>query len=292
MAEEGPGPDAARGDEAVVEIAILEHVWVQVIEVCGTLTDEQWHTPTRLPGWTVKDNISHLIGIENMIRGLPPEEVELPDDLPHVQNDVGRFNEIPIEARRPRSGPEVLSEWQDVSSERLATLRETPEADFDVVSSTILGTMPLRDFMRQRALDSWAHQQDILDALDLDPVLEGPAFEVALARMTQAMGYVVGKKAGAPDGTTVLLVLSPGIPAPGQPSAGERRHLVTVEGGRGSVTELDGPPPAEPTVTLRTDAGTFLQAAMGRVHPMDAGIALAGDHELGERILANLNIMF
>jgi len=279
-------------DDPVVEIAILEHVWVQVIEMCGTLTEEQWHQPTRLPGWTVKDNVSHLIGIENMIRGLPADEVELPDDLPHVHNDVGRFNEIPIEARRPKTGPEVLSEWEDVSADRLATLRELPEEEFDVVSSTVLGTLPLRDFMRQRALDSWAHQQDILDALDLPPVLEGPAFEVTLARLTQALGYVVGKKAGAPDGTTVLVVLSPGIPAPGADPSGERRYLVTVEGGRGTTTEVDGPQPIEATATIRADAGTFLGAAMGRVHPMDADIALAGDRELGEAILANLNVMF
>jgi uncharacterized protein (TIGR03083 family) len=287
MAE--PQDDAP--EHPVPEVAVLEHVWVQVIEVCTTLTDEQWNTPTRLPGWTVKDNVSHLIGIENMIRGLPPEDVVLPDDLPHVQNDIGRFNEIPIEARRSMPGEDVLAEWQDVSADRLATLRETPEEDFDVVSSTILGTMPLRDFMQQRALDSWAHQQDILDALDLDPVLEGPAFEVTLGRMTGALGFILGKKAGAPDGTTLLLVLSPGIPAPGT-EAHERRYLVTVAGGRGSVEEVEGPPAEEPTVTLRTDAGTFLQAAMGRVHPMDAGIAIAGDRELGEKVLAELNIMF
>ena len=230
----------------------------------------------------MKDNVSHLIGIENMIRGLPAEEVELPDDLPHVKNEVGRFNEVPIEARRPRTGAEVLDEWRDVAADRLATLRATPLEDFDVVSSTILGTMPLRDFMRQRALDSWAHQQDIHLALGLEPQLEGPAFEVTLDRMTGALGYVVGKKAGAPDGTTVLVDL------------GTRRYVVGVEGGRGSVRELDADEeaPAEPTLTLRTDVGTFLQAALGRVHPMDAGIEVEGDHELGEAVLANLNIMF
>lgn len=268
------------GTDEVEEIAVLEHVWVRVIELCGTLSDEQWHQPTQLPGWTVKDNVSHLIGIENMIRGLPADEVELPDHLPHVKNDIGRFNEVPIEARRPRTGPEVLDEWREVSADRLATLRSTPLEDFDVVSSTILGTMPLRDFMQQRALDSWAHQQDIRQALGLPPELEGPAFEVTLGRLTQALGYVVGKKAGAPDGTTVLVDL------------GERRYLVSVEGGRGSVTELDGPSPEDATLVLRTDVGTFLSAAMGRVHPMDAGIEVEGDAALAEDVLANLNIMF
>lgn len=279
MAEDA-ADEGTTSEEVVAEVAVLEHVWIQVIDLCGELSDEQWHTPTRLPGWTVKDNISHLIGIENMIRGLPPEEVEVPD-LPHVKNDVGRFNEVPIEARRSRPGAEVLAEWQDVSADRLATLRQTPLEDFDVVSSTILGTMPLRDFMRQRALDSWAHQQDIHDALGFDPVLEGPAFEITLDRMTNALGYVVGKKAGAPDGTTVLVDLGEG-----------RQHLVTVDGGRGTVEQLDGPGPDDPDVILRTDPDTFLQATMGRVHPMDAGIALAGDRELGERILGELNVMF
>jgi len=259
------------------EITTLEQTWGEVVVLCSGLADEEWDRATDLPGWTVKDQISHLIGIENMLRGLPPDDVELPDDLPHVKNDIGRFNEIPIEARRSLPGDEVLAEWVDVAADRLATLRNTPPEGFDEISSTILGTMPLRDFLGQRALDSWAHEQDIRRALGKPGGMDSPAAEVTLARMTGAMGYVVAKLAAAADGTTVLLDLD------------DRQHTVEVAGGRGAVREggVD-----DPTTTLRTDRETFLLAVMGRVEPTEAGIEVDGDQELGRRIVENLTIMF
>jgi uncharacterized protein (TIGR03083 family) len=275
MGDDETGPVTDDGELA--EITTLEQVWGEVVVLCTGLSDEQWARSTDLPGWTVKDQVSHLIGIENMIRGLPPDEVVLPDDLPHVKNDIGRFNEIPIEARRSTPGDEVLAEWVDVAADRLATLRSTPPEGFDEVSSTILGTMPLRDFLGQRALDSWAHEQDIRRALGTPGGMDSPAGLVTLERMTGAMGFVVGKKAGAADGTTVLFDL------------GDHQCTVTVEGGRGAVRDGDV---AEPTTTLRTDRETFLLAVLGRIDPGQAAIEVEGDGELGRRIVENLTIMF
>ena len=32
-------------------------------ELCAPLTEAQWKTATDCPGWTVQDNMSHLVGI-------------------------------------------------------------------------------------------------------------------------------------------------------------------------------------------------------------------------------------
>ena len=37
----------------------------------ATLTEAEWKTPTDLPGWSVQDNLSHLVGIERRMQGLP-----------------------------------------------------------------------------------------------------------------------------------------------------------------------------------------------------------------------------
>ena len=65
-----------------------------------TLDETQWKLPTDCPGWTVQDNLAHIIGIESVIIGLPEPKVDLPADLPHVKNELGRSNEVWIESFR------------------------------------------------------------------------------------------------------------------------------------------------------------------------------------------------
>ena len=50
-------------------IASFEEVWGDIVEVCADLTDAQWEKPTDCPGWTVKDNVAHMIGTERMLLG-------------------------------------------------------------------------------------------------------------------------------------------------------------------------------------------------------------------------------
>ena len=54
----------------------------------------QWKMLTDLPGWTVHDNVAHMIGTERMLLGEQPDAGA--DDAgaaPHVRNDIGKANE-------------------------------------------------------------------------------------------------------------------------------------------------------------------------------------------------------
>ena len=88
----------------------LEAIWRSVSSLGSELDERQWKLPTDLAGWTVQDNLAHLIGTERMLQGLPsaptPESVG-----DHVKNPIGHFNEAEVEARRACSGAEVLAEW-------------------------------------------------------------------------------------------------------------------------------------------------------------------------------------
>ena len=50
----------------------LEEAWNDVAELCDGLTDDQWITPTDCPGWSVFDNVAHMIGTERMLAGEQP----------------------------------------------------------------------------------------------------------------------------------------------------------------------------------------------------------------------------
>src|SRR5664279_5703658 len=95
----------ARGEPVIDE---LTEVWASIVTACEQVDGEQWDRPTDCPGWSVKDHLSHLIGIERMLLGdpSPPAPTEVPA---HVRNPFGEVNEAWVEARRDVPGSEVLA---------------------------------------------------------------------------------------------------------------------------------------------------------------------------------------
>ena len=61
-----PNPDA---DQEVVDA--LADVWASMQRLGDELDEAQWKLPTDCPGWTVQDNLAHILGIESVILGLP-----------------------------------------------------------------------------------------------------------------------------------------------------------------------------------------------------------------------------
>ena len=49
----------------------LKETWEGLAEACYELSDSEWALPTECPGWDVKDQLSHLVGIERSIMGEP-----------------------------------------------------------------------------------------------------------------------------------------------------------------------------------------------------------------------------
>ena len=139
-----------------------------------------------------------------------------------------------------------------------------------------LGEMSYRDFLKVRVFDSWMHEQDIRRALDRPGHLDGPVVAMSLERFDGALGFVVGKKAGAPDGSTVVFELD----------GGPRDCIAVAVEGRAKVI---AEPPSEPTVRLTLPFETFVALCGGRQSADDpsavADVVIDGDEELGRRVL-------
>lgn len=260
----------------------LEEVWASMIDACGQLDADQWGLPTDCPGWSVRDQVSHLIGIEHILLGDPAPE-PLPRVPPYVKNPIGEMNEAWIESRRQTPGPEVLAEFVAVTDRRLAELRGFPPERFEEIGWSPIGQVPYRDFMETRLLDSWTHEQDVRFALDRPGGRNGAGETLVLDKCAGAMSFVVGKKVGPPDGTSVLFEV---IGALGRPVP------VVVEAGR---AHLRAEVPAEPTVTLAMDQEAFWRLGLGRVSAdevLSSGqAAVSGDAALGQQVLASMNFM-
>jgi uncharacterized protein (TIGR03083 family) len=262
---------------------LLEETLRATIAVGRELSDEEWESPTDCPAWTAKDHVSHLIGTERMLQGLPSAEVEADvGPWPHVRNPIGEFNEREVELRRGRSGSEVLAELEELVELRLGTLRNADEAYFTQEAMTPTGPGTVLDFLSIRILDCWVHEQDIRRAVGRPGHLDGGPAEHTTDRLLRTIPIVVGKRAAAPEGSVTLLHLTGPV---------ERTVPVVVEGGRAKVADPDTAGP--PDVTVAMDSETFLVLAVGRQAAADRSdrIKISGEGDWGQAIVDQLNMM-
>lgn len=259
-------------------IDLLEREWTAFIKLCSDLDEAEWNHDTELPGWTVRDVVSHIIGTERMLANdeAPPPPEEMGD---HVRNPIGEANEAWVDARRGRRGDELVAELREVTSRRLDQLKLMSREDFERVGFTPEGQGPYRQFMEIRAFDCWEHEQDIRRALDRPGHLDGPVAEMSIDRVAASIGYVVGKKAAAPEGSTVVIDVYGPV---------SRTLPVVVEGRARVLDEV----PDDPTVTIRLDTENYNALGCGRRTGGQAiasgKVEIVGDEELGVRVLDNM----
>jgi uncharacterized protein (TIGR03083 family) len=258
-------------------ITALHDVWDRLDGLLAGLDDADWQRPTCLPGWNVKAVAAHIIGTENMLLGVELPALQVSESThPHVRNDIGGFNEAWVHALAAESPADVLARFRDDVAQRKAALASISDEAWDAVGFTPAGPDTYGRFMRIRVFDQWLHELDIRDAVGAPGGESGPAAELGLDEMAVAMGFVVGKKAGAPQGSRVRLVLT-----------GDAGRDINVEVAERAavVDELSGPP----TLTATMPAGVFARLGGGRVDPatMRDRVSLEGDVELGERLIEN-----
>lgn len=264
-------------EKGAVEKALVAQ-WASIDELLGSLPEADWATPSALPGWTVHDLVAHLIGTESMLLGkdTPPSDDDV-SSLPHVHNDIAAFNERWVLAIRALTPKQALAEYRDVIAQRTAALAAMTQDDFDAPSWTPVGQGTYGRFMQIRLFDCWLHEQDIRDAVGRPGHEAGPCAEVAIDEVMGAIGYLVGKRAGAPDGSSVTIELTGPV---------RRSVHVAVDGRAKVVAELPGPA----TTTVRLGSGLFARLAGGRVSPDDhlAEVDIQGDADLGRQLVRNL----
>ncbi len=261
----------------------LAEVWSSLAIACERLDEPQWELPTDCPGWSVKDQLSHLIGVERMLLGepSPPAPAATPD---HVLNPIGELNEAWVAARRTLPGDEVLAEFTEITGRRLEALRAMAPEEFDVVGPSPIGQVPYREFMETRVIDSWAHEQDVRRALRRPGGRNGPGEATSLERCVGAMPFVVGKRVAPPDGTTVQFDVR-----------GQLGRLVPIrmEGSRASL--VPSTPDPSPTVALIMDQESFWRLGFGRAEPSavlaTGAVTVEGDVELGRGVLDAMAFM-
>lgn len=275
-----PVLSASETDERQAEkdriVGLLGTEWSAVGDLLAGLDAAAWSAPA-LPGWDVHDVVAHMVGTERALDGAQfpqvPAGAEFGD---HVRNDIGRANEAWILALRDRSHADLLADFRAITAKRLAALGALSTEEFYAPSWTPAGQGTYGRWMQIRIFDCWMHEQDIRLATGLPGHENGPEAEQSLAEVVGALGYVVGKRGRAPDGSSVLISLTGPI----------ERDLCVVTAGRAKVVDaLDGPP----TATIALPSSLFMRLAGGREDSEAAltRIKLGGDVALARQLATN-----
>ena len=278
----GAGQDSGWTERGRAATVALRETWAGLAEVTSELSDTEWGLPTECPGWDVKDQLSHLVGIERALMGEAAPAWDGPYG-DHVRNDFARTNEPWIAVRRPFPGAAVRAEFVEVTGTRLAQLDLLTEDEWATVGFTPVGERPYAVFMEVRVFDSWVHEQDARLALDRPGGSGNQASALAIDRVQGAMGFVVGKQARCAEGTAVRFAVD-------GPERDGRVFTVAVTDGR--AREIDD---VAPTVTLSLSSIDFSRLGCGRVGAADleaaGSIGIEGDAAAGQAVLAAMNFM-
>ncbi|MFH8975019.1 maleylpyruvate isomerase family mycothiol-dependent enzyme [Streptomyces sp. NPDC017890] len=249
-----------------------------ITELVQPLVEAEWNRRTPCPGWSVRDIVSHVMGLDSEMLGDPRPIHTLPRDLFHVTNDHQRYMEMQVDVRRHHTAPEMTSELEYMIIRRNRQLRNESRDPGTKVRGPLGTELTLEEAMRRHAFDVWAHEQDLRTALGRPGNLDSPGAHVTRDVLLAALPAVVAERADAPRSSAVVFDVH-------GPVEFLRTIRVDIQG-RGT---LETAPALGPAATLTLDWETYVRLACGRVSPQAAAdrIKTEGDPDLAAAILRN-----
>lgn len=133
----------------------------ELVELVAGLTDEQWRTDTPAPGWTIAHQIAHLAYFDEaaVISMTDPERFA---DIRRQSEEVPDFGEVilvPLVAMPPQ---DLLAHWKSASADFAEAAVKVPPGERVAWFGP---AMSLASKITARLMETWAHAQDVADAL-------------------------------------------------------------------------------------------------------------------------------
>jgi uncharacterized protein (TIGR03083 family) len=252
-----------------------------ISELVGPLVEGEWNRRTPCPGWSVRDVVSHVIGLDCEMLGDPRPIHTLPRDLYHVTNDSQRYMEMQVDVRRHHTAPEMTSELELVTIRRNRQLRNESRDPGTKVRGRLGSELTLEESMRNHAFDVWVHEQDLRAALGRPGNLDSPGAHIARDVLLTALPAIVAEKADAPRSSAIVFDVH-------GPIEFLRTIRVDIQG-RGT---LETAPALGPAATLTLDWETYVRLSCGRTTPdaVTDRVKAEGDPALTGAILRNFTV--
>jgi uncharacterized protein (TIGR03084 family) len=157
----------------------LEAEHADLDAVVAPLADGAWDQPTPADGWTIRDSVSHLwfFDLRAMLALDTDRRDEYDRDTRELMSAVRRGGLDPsVAVGRAIPPGQLLAEWRADRQRLLDLARRTdPSARVPWYGPD----MAARSLVTARLMETWAHAQDVRDALHLAPAQSGRLRHVA-----------------------------------------------------------------------------------------------------------------
>ncbi|GHD39228.1 maleylpyruvate isomerase family mycothiol-dependent enzyme [Streptomyces galbus] len=252
-----------------------------ISELVQHLVEADWNRRTPCPGWSVRDIVSHVIGLDSEMYGDPRPIHSLPRDLFHVTNEHQRYMEMQVDVRRHHTAPEMTSELELMVIRRNRQLRNESRDPGAKVRGPLGAELTLEESMRSHAFNIWVHEQDLRASLGRPGNLDSPGAYVARDVLLDELPRVVAERADAPRSSAIVFDVH-------GPVEFLRTVRVDIQG-RGTVEAV---PALGPAASFSLDWETFVRLACGRVGPDAVAdrVKVEGDTALTTAILRNFAV--
>lgn len=132
-------------------------------DIVAELDDEQWQLPTPSPGWTITDQIGHLTYFDRNA-ALAITDPDAFNDSMHALIASGESaDDVTLGPFRTMPPDELLAAWR-AGRDELRAAGSTLANDTRV--AWYGPSMGAKSFLTARLMETWAHGQDIVDAVD------------------------------------------------------------------------------------------------------------------------------
>ncbi len=132
--------------------------------VVANLDEDGWNTMTPAEGWSIKDQIRHLAYFDDRARLAATDPEAFKAYLQKSMQDLGEYLKHLENAGKDLSGAETLQRWR---RERQALLDAIAPMDRKTRLPWYGPDMSVMSSATARLMETWAHGQDIVDALGL-----------------------------------------------------------------------------------------------------------------------------
>ncbi len=159
------------------------------------LTEDQWQAPSRCDGWSVREVVAHLAGINPLYQlsavcGLGGQPTQAMGEFDPVSSPRDM-----VAAVADQSSTQILNDFIASNESFFAAVEGLGEAGWTALAESPVGHVPIRMVCMHALWDSWVHERDIALPLGQTPQVEADEVATSL-RYVAALGPAFGLGAG------------------------------------------------------------------------------------------------
>lgn len=142
----------------------------------GALDDEAWAMPTPAEGWNIRDQVAHLAFFDDQATLALTDPEEFGSRLSEVASDLGAFMDRSVTRGRELGNAGTLAWWREAREEMVAAAEKVEPGERIAWFGP---PMSPASFISARLMETWAHGQDVVDALGVKRPAEARLRHVA-----------------------------------------------------------------------------------------------------------------